>query len=280
MAIKDLSGEKFGMLTVLEYAGKSEKGYHSWKCKCDCGKIVVKSGKGLRNGHITSCGCRHKAKDLTGMVFGNLKVVKIVGKKNRNTLWLCRCECGKYVECYQYNIERGTSTSCGCLRSYYAKKTRSCHGESTGKFYKKWSSIKSRCYNKNTPSYKNYGGRGIKMCDEWLDFWSFREWAYLNGYSEGLTLERIDVNGNYEPSNCKWIPMEEQANNKRNNSFIEYGGKKQTLSQWSKELGVGKEVLSYRYRAGWTPEECLFGKESVGKHQLPRMSIPEYLKSK
>lgn len=81
MAIKDLSGEKFGMLTVLEYAGKSEKGYHSWKCKCDCGKIVVKSGKGLRNGHITSCGCRHKAKDLTGMVFGNLKVVKIVGKK-------------------------------------------------------------------------------------------------------------------------------------------------------------------------------------------------------
>lgn len=118
------------------------------------------------------------------------------------------------------------------------------------------------------------------MCDEWLDFWNFREWAYLNGYSDGLTLERIDVNGNYEPSNCKWIPMEEQASNKRNNSFIEYGGKKQTLSQWSKELGVGKEVLSYRYRAGWTPEECLFGKESAGKHQLPRMSIPEYLKSK
>lgn len=116
------------------------------------------------------------------------------------------------------------------------------------------------------------------MCDEWLDFWNFREWAYSNGYSEGLTLERIDVNGNYEPSNCKWIPMEEQASNKRNNSFIEYGGKKQTLSQWSKELSVGKEVLSYRYRAGWAPEECLFGKESAGKHQLPRMNIPEYLK--
>lgn len=125
----------------------------------------------------------------------------------------------------------------------------------------KWSSIKTRCYNKNTPCYKNYGGRGIKMCDEWLDFWNFREWAYKNGYSEGLTLERIDVNGNYEPSNCKWIPMEEQAINKRNNSFIEYGGKKQTISQWSKELGVGKEVLSYRYRAGWTPEECLLGKK-------------------
>lgn len=278
MAIKNLVGEKFGKLTVLEYYGKNEKGYHLWKCKCDCGNYAIVNNKSIKNGHTKSCGCIHRAKDLTGKKFGNLTVVKKVERKNRSNQWLCKCDCGKEVVCYQYNLERGTSTSCGCLRSYYAKKTRSCHGESTGKFYKKWSSIKTRCYNKNTPCYKNYGGRGIKMCDEWLDFWNFREWAYKNGYSEGLTLERIDVNGNYEPSNCKWIPMEEQAINKRNNSFIEYGGKKQTISQWSKELGVGKEVLSYRYRAGWTPEECLFGKKTAGKHQLPRKEIPEYLK--
>lgn len=278
MAIKNLVGEKFGKLTVLEYYGKNEKGYHLWKCKCDCGNYAIVNNKSIKNGHTKSCGCIHRAKDLTGKKFGNLTVVKKVERKNRSNQWLCKCDCGKEVVCYQYNLERGTSTSCGCLRSYYAKKTRSCHGESTGKFYKKWSSIKTRCYNKNTPCYKNYGGRGIKMCDEWLDFWNFREWAYKNGYSEGLTLERIDVNGNYEPSNCKWIPMEEQAINKRNNSFIEYGGKKQTISQWSKKLGVGKEVLSYRYRAGWTPEECLFGKKTAGKHQLPRKEIPEYLK--
>lgn len=279
MAIKNLVGEKFGKLTVLEYSGKNDKGYHFWKCKCECGNQVIVNGKSLRNGHTKSCGCIHRAKDLTGKKFGKLTVVKKVERKNRSNQWLCKCDCGKEVVCYQYNLERGTSTSCGCLRSYYAKKTRSCHGESTGKFYKKWSSIKTRCYNKNTPCYKNYGGRGIKMCDEWLDFWNFREWAYKNGYSEGLTLERIDVNGNYEPSNCKWIPMKEQAINKRNNSFIEYGGKRQTLSQWSKELGVGKEVLSYRYRAGWAPEECLFGKKTAGKHQLPRKEIPEYLKT-
>lgn len=279
MAIKNLVGEKFGKLTVLEYYGKNEKGYHLWKCKCDCGNYAIVNNKSIKNGHTKSCGCIHRAKDLTGKKFGNLTVVKKVERKNRSNQWLCKCDCGKEVVCYQYNLERGTSTSCGCLRSYYAKKTRSCHGESTSKFYKKWSSIKTRCYNKNTPCYKNYGGRGIKMCDEWLDFWNFREWAYKNGYSEGLTLERIDVNGNYEPSNCKWIPMEEQAINKRNNSFIEYGGKKQTISQWSKELGVGKEVLSYRYRAGWTPEECLFGKKTAGKHQLPRKEIPEYLKT-
>lgn len=279
MAIKNLVGEKFGKLTVLEYYGKNEKGYHLWKCKCDCGNYAIVNNKSIKNGHTKSCGCIHRAKDLTGKKFGNLTVVKKVERKNRSNQWLCKCDCGKEVVCYQYNLERGTSTSCGCLRSYYAKKTRSCHGESTGKFYKKWSSIKTRCYNKNTPCYKNYGGRGIKMCDEWLDFWNFREWAYKNGYSEGLTLERTDVNGNYEPSNCKWIPMEEQAINKRNNSFIEYGGKRQTISQWSKELGVGKEVLSYRYRAGWAPEECLFGKKTAGKHQLPRKEIPEYLKT-
>lgn len=279
MAIKNLVGEKLGKLTVLEYYGKNEKGYHLWKCKCDCGNYAIVNNKSIKNGHTKSCGCIHRAKDLTGKKFGNLTVVKKVERKNRSNQWLCKCDCGKEVVCYQYNLERGTSTSCGCLRSYYAKKTRSCHGESTGKLYKKWSSIKTRCYNKNTPCYKNYGGRGIKMCDEWLDFWNFREWAYKNGYSEGLTLERIDVNGNYEPSNCKWIPMEEQAINKRNNSFIEYGGKRQTISQWSKELGVGKEVLSYRYRAGWAPEECLFGKKTAGKHQLPRKEIPEYLKT-
>lgn len=279
MTMKDLTGKRIGILTVLEYSGKNSNGYHTWKCQCDCGNIITRTGKSLKRGGNASCGCLHKAKDLTGMDFGNLTVLKKIGRKNGNNLWLCKCKCGNEVECYQYNLERGTSTSCGCLRSFYAKKTRKCHGESTGTLYKKWGSIKTRCYNKNTPSYKNYGGRGIKMCDEWLEFWNFREWAYKNGYSEELTLERIDVNGNYSPENCKWIPMEEQANNKRNSCFIEYGGKKQTLSQWSRELGVGKEVLSYRYHAGWSPEECLFGKATKGNHQLPRIEIPEYLKN-
>lgn len=279
MAIKNIIGEKFGKLTVIEYIGKNKNGYHCWKCQCECGNYTTALDKSLKNGHKKSCGClKKKAKDLTGKKFGNLTVIEKSGRKNRNNLWLCRCECGNEVQCYQYNLERGSSTSCGCLRSFYAKKTRKCHGESTGQFYKKWSSIKTRCYNKNTPSYKNYGGRGIKMCDEWLDFLNFKKWAYENGYSDGLTLERIDVNGNYEPSNCKWIPMEEQAINKRNNTFIEYGGKKQTLSQWSRELSISKEVLSYRHRAGWSDEDCLFGKEKPGKHQLPRIDIPEYLK--
>lgn len=278
MAIKDLTGKKFGKLVVLEYVEKNDKGQHLWKCKCECGNTVIKNGKLLQNGHIKSCGCMQKAKDLTGMTFGNLTAIKKTQRKNRNTLWLCKCKCGNEVECYQYNLQRGTSTSCGCLRSFYAKQSRNCHGESKGTLYKKWSSIKARCYNEKSPNYRNYGGRGIKMCDDWLEFWTFREWAYENGYSEKLTLERIDVNGDYKPENCTWITMEEQQNNKRRSVFIEYNGYRKTVSQWAREVGISKEALMYRYKAGWTAEECLFGKDSKGKHQLPRKDIPEYLK--
>ena len=280
MTSKNLIGEKFGKLTVLEYSGKNEKGYDLWKCKCDCGNYAAVNEKSLKNGHTKSCGCIHKAKDLTGMKFGNLTAIKNLGRKTGNILWLCHCDCGKDIKCYQYNLERGTSTSCGCLRSFYAKQTRCCHGESTGTLYKKWGSIKTRCYNKKIPCYKNYGGRGIKICDDWLKFWNFREWAYKNGYSDGLTLERIDVNGNYEPDNCKWISMAEQQSNKRTSVFITYNGVKKTLSQWSKELGLSKEAIRYRYNVGWTPEECLFGKKEQKFHQLPRIEIPEYLRKK
>ena len=278
MAINDLTGMKFGNLTVIKYVAKDEKGYHLWECKCDCGNTVVKKGKLLKNGKVKSCGCIHKAKNLTGMKFGNLTVIKKTKRKNRNNIWLCKCDCGKFVECYQYNLERGTSTSCGCLRSFYAKQTRKLKGKSTGSFYKKWFSIKTRCYNKNTPSYKNYGGRGIKMCDDWLDFLKFEEWALKNGYSDGLTLERIDVNGDYCPENCKWIPMSEQQSNKRTNVFIEYNGYKKTISQWARELGISKEALLFRYNSGWSIDECLFGKKTKTNHQLPRIEIPEYLK--
>ena len=115
MAIKNLVGEKFGKLTVLEYYGKNEKGYHLWKCKCDCGNYAIVNNKSIKNGHTKSCGCIHRAKDLTGKKFGNLTVVKKVERKNRSNQWLCKCDCGKEVVCYQYNLERGTSTSCGCL---------------------------------------------------------------------------------------------------------------------------------------------------------------------
>lgn len=217
--------------------------------------------------------------DLTGKRFGKLTVVEYLGRKHHSSFWRCKCDCGNEVNCYYGNLIRGTSTSCGCMRSAYAKQSRNCHGESTTILYKKWSSIKTRCTNPNSPNYHLYGGRGISICDEWMEFWNFREWSYQNGYREGLSIDRIDVNGNYEPSNCRWATLEEQASNKRNNSFIEHGGKKQTAAQWARELGIGKDTITYRIRAGWTPEECLFGKEKKTGNSMKRMEIPSYLKN-
>lgn len=278
MAKQDLIGKRFGKLTIIGFEGKDKYRRRVWKCRCDCGNYITVDTGRLNSGHTQSCGCISQPKNLEGMRFGNLTAIKRIGRKNNSAVWLCRCDCGKEIECYQNNLQRGTSTSCGCLRSYYAKQTRNCRGESTSVLYKKWVSIKTRCYNKNSSGYKDYGGRGIKMCDEWLDFWTFREWAYANGYKDGLTIERKDNDGDYCPENCCWIESFEQASNKRNNTFIEYGGKKQTAAQWARELGVGKDTITYRVRAGWTPEECLFGKEKNVSNCRPRMEIPNYLR--
>lgn len=279
MANQDLVGKKFGRLTVISYDGNDKYQHRLWKCQCECGNYVTVSTARLNSGHTKSCGCISRAKDLAGKQFGNLTAIKKVGRKNHSNIWLCRCKCGNEVECYQHNLERGTSTSCGCLRSHYAKKSRNCHGESTSRLYKEWSRMRTRCYNKNVKEYPRYGGRGITVCPEWDKYWPFREWAHENGYAENLTLDRKDVNGNYEPSNCRWIPMSEQASNKRTNTFIEYGGKKQTAAKWARELGIGKDTITYRVRAGWTAEECLFGKEKNVSNCRPRMEIPDYLRN-
>lgn len=199
--------------------------------------------------------------DLTGKKFGKLTVVEYLGRKNHSSFWRCICDCGNEVNCYYGNLTRGTTTSCGCMRSAYAKKSRNCHGEAKSKLYQKWSSMHNRCYNPNARNYHLYGKRGIRVCDEWHEFWPFREWAYENGYSDHLSIDRIDVNGNYCPENCRWISLKEQQSNKRTNTFIEYGGQIKTAAQWGRELGVGKDTITWRFRAGWTPEQCLFGRK-------------------
>lgn len=135
------------------------------------------------------------------------------------------------------------------------------HNKSHTKLYRKWQSMKNRCYRKNDPRYKNYGGRGIKICEAWLsDFMSFYNWAINNGYQENLSIDRINNDGNYEPSNCRWATNEEQHNNTTRNVYIVYNNKSQTMKQWSKELNINYSTIVERHRKGWTDEECLFGR--------------------
>lgn len=158
-----------------------------------------------------------KINDLTGKKFGRLKVIEYYGSnKNGRALWLCKCDCGKTKSVLGNSLLCGLTLSCGCYNKEKAQKRRTKHSLSYSKLYKVWNGMKTRCYNKNFIYYCNYGGRGITICYEWLnDFEIFYKWAISNGYEEGLTIDRINNDGNYEPNNCRWITRAEQNRNQR-----------------------------------------------------------------
>lgn len=138
------------------------------------------------------------------------------------------------------------------------------HGKRKTRLYRIWANIKTRCLNPHDPHYKNWGGRGITICEDWKNsFQSFYDWAVCNGYSENLTIDRIDCYGNYEPSNCRWITHLEQVKNKTTNIIITYGNKSMNCSEWAKELNLGHDTVRQRYHKGYSPEECLFGKKVI-----------------
>jgi hypothetical protein len=140
------------------------------------------------------------------------------------------------------------------------------HKMSKTKINYKWQSMKRRCYNKNCKDYKNYGGRGIKVCDEWLDFIPFMQWSIENGYSDDLELDRIDNGGNYEPGNCRYVEKKENNRNKRNNHYLEINGKVKTISEWSEESGVSSKTIQSRIKYGWENENLILPTK-IGNNQ-------------
>lgn len=190
-------------------------------------------------------------KDISGKRFGRLVAVsfhhRIERKDGRGYryFWLFRCDCGKEIV-----LERnGKAKSCGCLHKETCGNLFRKHGYRNHSLYKKWTSMKERCYNKKEKSYKNYGGRGIKICGEWRNsFLSFYNWAMENGYKENLTIDRIDNNGNYEPSNCRWVDCKTQANNRRNSINITYNGETKTLKQWCDSLKLNYQLVRQRIK--------------------------------
>lgn len=191
-----------------------------------------------------------KRVDITNQRFGRLKVISYAGTKRLGksgktvTTWDCVCDCGKQLIIPYYRLASGNTNSCGCLRSEMLRRKDTTHGLSKTPLYRVWRSMKDRCYRSKCKGYVNYGGRGIVMCDEWKnDFEIFHNWALKNGYRKGLTIERINNNGNYEPSNCCWIPKSKQSSNRRNCHYITYHGETKTLSEWSRELHVDRETV-------------------------------------
>lgn len=223
----DLTGKRYGKLVVTGLSGR-RSGQLLWRCKCDCGRYKDIVAYSLTHGRSRSCGrCTNTIGerafvDRTGQRYGRLVAIRRIGTKHHEALWLCRCDCGSYVEVVGGNLENGNTESCGCLRKETASiigLRTTTHGKSKTRLYEVWSTMKQRCANRKQISYSHYGARGIKVCDEWLnDFASFYEWSMKAGYDPeaprgACTLDRIDNDGDYEPSNCRWVDMSVQRSN-------------------------------------------------------------------
>ena len=263
MSYEELIGKKFNKLTCMEYSHKEKGVGYFYKFKCDCGNEKIYNISRVKNGYIKSCGCLQREntrkamfQDLTGTTFNYLTVIEYVGQKNRRTMWKCKCECGNIIEVDAASLKSGNTKACGCHQKdgWLNNKT---HGMSRTRIYRIWQGMRSRCYYENNKYFVNYGGRGITVCDEWKEhFEPFYEWAMSNGYSDNLTLDRIDNDKGYSPSNCQWATRTVQMNNTRMNRFLEYKGEIHTVSEWSRILNIPYYILDGRLNNyGWSVEK-------------------------
>lgn len=187
--------------------------------------------------------------DLTGKRFERLVVLKqandyIKPNGRHESNWLCQCDCGNIVEVLGYSLKSGHTKSCGCLHEETLKTIAITHGDSYSKLYGVYISIIDRCYNPNNKRFKDYGGRGIIVCDEWKDsYLNFKKWAVFSGYKEGLSIDRKNNDLGYSPSNCRWVTIIVQQNNMRKNHIVEYNGQSKTIAEWSRELNIKYDKL-------------------------------------
>jgi len=211
--------------------------------------------------------------DLILENIGCLTIVEYLGEyikdgtKLKSHYYKCKCNnCGKDTIVNRGNLLRAKKNDinigCGCLMREAISKSNKTHGMTKSRIYQTFTDIKRRCYNSNTKAYKNYGGRGIIVCDEWLikegmGFMNFYNWAMENGYTDKLTIDRNNVNGNYEPNNCSWITMKEQENNRRNNKVIAINGIEKNESKWAEEFNISVQLLRYRIKKGLKDDDLI-----------------------
>jgi hypothetical protein len=196
--------------------------------------------------------------NLAGSTFERWKVIKRLDCGSSGANYLCQCKCGTIRKVAGKSLKNGDSKSCGCLQKELIAKRNSIHGHYYTRLHRIWSSMKDRCKNPKSDNYNDYGERGIEVCNEWdIGFEKFYKWSMDNGYTKNLTIDRKDNNGNYEPSNCRWITMNEQQSNKRCNKFLTVHNKTQTIAAWSRETGIKITTLHYRINHGWNNEKAL-----------------------
>lgn len=200
---------------------------------------------------------RKTEKDLTGIKFGSLTPIRRASEINSRTTWLCKCDCGNTTYADVYSLMNGTKKSCGCIPR--AKNIRIKHNRSHHPLYACYYRMRHRCENPADKSYERYGGRGIKVCDEWKnDITAFINWGLANGYKEGLSIDRIDNDGDYSPENCRWANPTQQSNNRSTNAYVTYNGETHTYAEWSRITGIKQLTIRHRIEdLHWSVEDAL-----------------------
>lgn len=207
----------------------------------------------------------NEREELQGKRFGKWFVVAWNKEKHK---WLCKCDCGteKFIE--TYTLKSGKSTRCHKCRNLYVGLQNSTHHKTHTRIYRIYRTMLARCYLKSNSKYRDYGERGISVCEEWKkSFVVFHDWAMLNGYADNLQIDRKNNNGNYEPSNCRWVTCKENANNTRKNHKITFKGITKNLCEWAVILNIKSATIRYRLKRGWTIDRALTEKPFVGKNQ-------------
>lgn len=208
---------------------------------------------------------KNSSPEYIGKKYWNMTVIAIepYTRKNGNHMymWRCRCDCGNERLVAPTKLKSGSTKSCGCGKIARIKADvrfdRTTHGGNKERLHNIWCSMRSRCGTPTCKDYPSYGGRGIAVCAEWNDYVAFRDWALSHGYDDTLTIERKDVNGNYCPENCCWIPLKDQNGNKRTSHWVEYNGERHIVSDWARIYGMDAGTLHNRLRLGWSMDSAI-----------------------
>lgn len=267
---KDITNQRFSKLVALKKVGRKENNA-LWECICDCGKTTVTTTTSLIGGNTKSCGCLqyelayNRREVFVGKTFGSLTVIKDL--ENRHTkryVWV-KCVCGVEKAVSASAMKYGKIISCGCVGAINRTKASIKHGLSYNRLYFVWASMMDRCYKETFPDYHNYGGRGIKVSDEWHDVRVFIS-DMQEGSEKGLQLDRIDNNGWYSKQNCRWVTRKQNNRNKRNNVFITINNEIKTAKEWSEIYNVRYNDLRLRFHRGEDNEQYLI-------HGRPKIPI-------
>lgn len=260
--IRDLTGQQFGCWLVLRHEGRGKGKDQRWLCRCDCGTERVVSGRSLKIGSSTNCGCQRRKPLEPGMRFFWLITLREGPKYRSMPQWWCRCDCGNEVLVRAQNLRDYNTTSCGCYFKQVVEGNEfgKTHGGRNTRTYSIW-----RCMIRRCEDNVRYIKRRITVCARWRnDFAAFRE--DMGEAPPGKTIDRKDGRKGYEPGNCRWATYDEQANNRLDNVTITYRGKTRTVAQWSRRTGVKDATIRQRLKAGWSPGQCLgFAKHPTRK---------------